>query len=111
MTERAARRTRWSRGRVRALAWATGLATFLTGIGVLGASPMPEQTRPRTGPGRDARPRVIVRRITRRVVIVEPAESAPVTYIPAPTTSSSSSSSSSPGGSGGGSAAPPTGGS
>jgi hypothetical protein len=73
---------------------------------------MPEQTRPRTGPGLDARPRMIVRRITRRVVIVEPAESAPVTYIPAPTTSSNSSSSSSGGGAGdGGSTATVTGGS
>ncbi len=109
MTERAARRTRWSRGRVRGLAWATGVATFLTGIGVLGASPMPERSRDRAASSRTERPRVIVRRITRRVVIVEPAERAPVSVVPAPTTTSSSSSSS---GGGGSAPAPPvTGGS
>ena len=110
MTERAARRTRWSRGRVRGLAWATGVATFLTGIGVLGASPMPEQSSDRAASSRTERPRVIVRRITRRVVIVEPAERAPVIVVSAATTTSSSSSSS--GGGGGSAPAPPvTGGS
>lgn len=101
MTERATRRTRWSRGRVRGLAWATGVATFLAGIGVLGASPMPERSRDRANASRTEWPRVIVRRITRRVVIVEPAEPAPVSVVPAPTTTSSSSSSS-----GGGASAP-----
>ena len=84
------RKARWSRGRLRALAWTTGLATFLAGIGALGSTPMPERAqapRDRWAP----RQRVIVRRITRRVVVVEPAASAPITYVQAPSVSSSSS--------------------
>ena len=38
---------RWSKGRVRALAWVTGTATFLAGFGILGAATKP---RPRTPP-------------------------------------------------------------
>ncbi|MGZ8629483.1 MAG: hypothetical protein ACXWZF_00745 [Actinomycetota bacterium] len=92
MTERAPRAKRWSRSRVRALAWTTGLATFLAGIGVLGAAPMPDQPARASGDRWVPRPRVIVRRITRRVVIVEPATPAPVTYVPAPVTVSTGSS-------------------
>jgi hypothetical protein len=92
MTEAPRRKARWSRGRLRTLAWTTGVATFLAGVGALGASPMPEAPQP----PRDRwvpRQRVIVRRITRRVVVVEPATSAPVTYVQTPSVSSSSSSS------------------
>ena len=39
MTERVPRAARWSRRRVRALAWTTGIATFLAGIGILGRPP------------------------------------------------------------------------
>ncbi len=92
MTERAPRAKRWSRGRLRALAWTTGLATFLAGVGVLGAAPMPDQPARASGDRWVPRPRVIVRRITRRVVIVEPTTSAPVTYVPAPVSTSSGSS-------------------
>lgn len=94
MTERAPRAPRakrWSRGRVRALAWITGLATFLTGVGVLGAAPMPDQPALASDSRWSPRTRVVVRRITRRVVIVDPAANAPVTYVPAPTTTSSGS--------------------
>jgi hypothetical protein len=104
MTDVPRRKARWSRGRLRTLAWATGIATFLAGVGALGASPMPETAQP----PRDRkvpRQRVIVRRITRRVVVVEPATSAPVTYVQAPSVSSSSSSAPAP------AAPPPTGGS
>lgn len=87
MTEHAPtkRPKRWAKGRVRALAWGTGAATFLAGIGVLGVAPKPAAS---AAPGGRLAPRrqVIVRHITRRVVIVEPATSAPVTYVPAPTT-------------------------
>ena len=48
MTEAPRRKARWSRGRLRTLAWTTGIATFLAGVGALGASPMPEAPqRPR----------------------------------------------------------------
>ena len=106
MADAPRRKARWSRGRLRTLAWTTGIATFLAGVGALGASPMPETVQP----PRDRwvpRQRVVVRRITRRVVVVEPAASAPITYVQAPAVSSSSSSS-------GGTPAPsppPTGGS
>ena len=43
MTEHrpSAKPKRWSKGRVRALAWVTGTATFLAGFGILGAAPKP----------------------------------------------------------------------
>ena len=47
------RKARWSRGHLRTLAWATGIATFLAGVGALGTSPMPEtapQPRDTKGP-------------------------------------------------------------
>lgn len=87
-TEKGSRKARWSRGRLRALAWTTGLATFLTGIGVLGAAPMPEREHV-PGDGWVPRQRVIIRRITRRVIVVEPAASAPITYVQAPSVGSS----------------------
>jgi len=107
MTDVPRRKARWSRGRLRTLAWATGIATFLAGVGALGASPMPE-TAPQPRDRRAPRQRVIVRRVTRRVVVVEPATSAPVTYVQAPSVSSSSSSS---GGAPAPAPPPPTGGS
>jgi hypothetical protein len=87
-TDAPRRRARWSRGRLRTLAWTTGIATFLAGVGALGAAPMPEQAQPSRGRW-TPRQRVIVRRITRRVVVMEPAASAPITYVQAPSVSSS----------------------
>lgn len=87
-TDAPRRKARWSRGRLRSLAWTTGIATFLAGVGALGAAPMPEQAQLSRG-GWAPRQRVIVRRITRRVVVVEPATSAPITYVQAPSVSSS----------------------
>lgn len=92
MTERAPRAARWSRRRVRALAWTTGIATFLAGIGVLGAAPVPGRSVGASGDRWMPRARVVLRRITRRVVIVEPSTSAPVTYVAAPASVSTSSS-------------------
>jgi hypothetical protein len=89
-TDAARRKARWGRGRLRALAWTTGIASFLAGIGVLGAAPMPEGS-PLPRDGWVPRQRVVVRKITRRVVVIEPAVSAPVTYVQAPSVSSSSS--------------------
>jgi hypothetical protein len=81
MTDAPTRRTRLSKGRVRAVAWITGGATLLTGIGVLGASPTPTSSgaadEPATG-----RPAVIVRRVVRRVIVTDPAPGAPVRVIP-----------------------------
>lgn len=102
---------RWSKGRVRALAWVTGAATFLAGFGILGAAPKPSTAN---ATGRSHRPkaprqRIIVRKVTRRVVVVDPVVSAPVYY--APTTSSGGSSytggTTSSGGGGGTTTTPP----
>ena len=51
MTEHrhAAKPKRWSKGRVRALAWVTGAATFVAGFGILGALPKPPAANA-TGP-------------------------------------------------------------
>lgn len=87
-TEAPRRKARWSRSRLRTIAWTTGIATFLAGVGALGAAPMPEQAQQSRGRWAP-RQRVIVRRVTRRVVVVEPATSAPITYVQAPSVSSS----------------------
>lgn len=99
------RRRRWSPRRIRALAWTTGIATFATGVGALGAAPMPERAASPSAP-QPSRQRVVVRRIIRRVVIVEPATSAPVTYVQAPGVTSGSA-----GATNAAPAPPPTGGS
>jgi hypothetical protein len=83
----------------------TGIATFLTGVGVLGAAPMPERAQA-AGDRWTPRQRVVVRRITRRVVVLEPAAPAPVTYVQTPSVVASS-----PGAVSAPPAPPPTGGS
>jgi hypothetical protein len=85
MTEpRPAKKRRWSRGKIRALAYASGLLTFVAGLGVLGYAPHPATAQSASG-AREQKPRrtVIVRRITRKVIIVDqPVASAPVSYTP-----------------------------
>jgi hypothetical protein len=76
MTE-ARGRTRWTKRAVRALAWGTAGAAFLTGLGAIGAAPQP----PAASALAPVRQKVIVRRIVKRVVIVDPVQ-APVS-IPA----------------------------
>ena len=98
MTDAPARRTRLSKGRVRAVAWVAGGATFLTGIGILGISPKPASSAAR--PAKTKRPVVIVRTIVRRVIVTDPAPGTPVRV---------SQGSSAPGGStGGASSSAPT---
>jgi len=68
----AVRRTRWSKRRVRALAWISGVAT-LTASGAAIAS---------TPPGREglkpaAQPVVVERHVIRRIVIIDPPSAAP----------------------------------
>ena len=77
MTEHRARKTRWPKGRVRALAWGTGGAAFIMAAAPLVAAPKPPvdtANAPRKAPPRQ----VIERHIIRKVVIVDPAPSAPV---------------------------------
>ena len=78
------RKERWSKGRVRTLAWMTGGLTFLAGFGILGAAPKPSASAApqKSARWKPARQKVIVRHVTRRVVIVDPVASAPVYYAP-----------------------------
>ena len=89
MTDAPARRARLSKGRVRAVAWVAGGATFLTGIGILGVAPKPASS---SAPARESRSRrpVVVHRVLRRVIVTEPAASAPVRVIPGSATSGGS---------------------
>jgi hypothetical protein len=100
MTEGPKRRARLSKGRVRAIAWVAGATTFLTGWGILGMAPKPAASADAASRAQ-RRPALIVRRILRRVVITDPASSAPVRYVNPPSTGAST-------GSGGSAPAPPT---
>jgi hypothetical protein len=70
-------RARWTKRAVRTLAWGTAGAAFLTGLGAVGAAPRP----PAASAVAPVKQKVIIRRIVKRVVIVDPVQ-APVT-IPA----------------------------
>ncbi len=100
MTDAPKRRTRLSKGRVRMVAWVAGGATFVTGVGVLGAAPKPEASDAAPSTGTARRPVVIVRTVLRRVIVTAPTASAPVEVVAAPSRSEGSSSST------GGAAAP-----
>ena len=108
MTE-ATRRRRLSRGALRAIAWVAGGAAFAAPFAALTVSPKPATADP--GSGRDARRVIVVRKITRRVVVQQPAEPAGVRYVyvggGSPSSSSSSSSSNSSSSSGGTAVAAP----
>ncbi|MGE5225636.1 MAG: hypothetical protein ACM3OO_02045 [Planctomycetaceae bacterium] len=76
--DRAARRTRWSKRRIRVVAWSTGVATFVVSGGALAVAPKPATAaagRPHHAKQKQARP-VIERTIIRRVVIVDPPSAA-----------------------------------
>jgi hypothetical protein len=91
MSDGPARRTRLSKGRVRAVAWVAGGATFLTGVGILGVSPKPDPSTAAASPPRAKRPVVIVRKVLRRVIVTDPVASAPVRVIPGTSTSTAGS--------------------
>lgn len=94
MTE-AAKRRRLSRGALRALAWIAGGATFASSFASLTVSP-----RPATASDASQKPRrvIIVRKITRRVIIHQAPDTSP-RYVYVGGGSSGSSGSSSSGGS------------
>jgi len=76
MTDSPARR-RFSKRALRALAWVTGGLAFTTPFVALSASP-----RVATAEGADgSRPVIVVRRITRRVVVHAAPETPPVRYV------------------------------
>jgi hypothetical protein len=79
MTEHRARKTRWSKGRVRGLAWGTGGAAFVLATAPLVAAPKPpvnDAAGARRAPARH----VIERHIVRRVVIVDPVSAPASTW-------------------------------
>lgn len=86
------RRPRASKRELRAWAWVAGALAFLAPAAVFGAAPKPPQD---TAQATD-RPDLVIRRITRRIVITRPAVSSPVRYVAGGSTSGSSSVSSGP---------------
>ncbi len=108
MTEDAKRR-RLSRGALRALAWIAGGAAFAAPLAALTVSPKPATADP--GSATEGRRVIVVRKITRRVVVQQPSQPSGVRYVYVGSGSSGSGSSGS-GSSGSGSsgataAAPP----
>ena len=89
MTE-GARRPRASKRELRAWAWVAGALAFVAPAAVFGAVPKPPEDA-----AASARPDVVIRKITRRIVITRPAPSPQVRYVTGGTTSGSSSSASS----------------
>ncbi len=86
MTENV-RRPRASKRELRAWAWVAGALAFLAPAAVFGAVPKPPQD---TAQATD-RPDLVIRKITRRIVITRPAASSPVRYVTGGSTSGSSS--------------------
>jgi hypothetical protein len=73
MTEHRARKTRWPKGRLRALAWGTGGAAFIMAAAPLVAAPKPPVDQAAKQTHKAPQRQVIERHITRRVIIVAPA--------------------------------------
>jgi hypothetical protein len=79
MTERHARKTRWPKGRVRALAWGTGGAAFVLAAAPLVSTPKPPVNSAAAARRTPAR-HLIERHIVRRVVIVDPVSAPTSTW-------------------------------
>lgn len=94
MTEASARRPRRSKRTLRAWAWAAGALAFLAPWAAFGVSPKPATASAEGA----AEPRrvIVVRKITRRVVVQDQPVDQPVQYVYIGGGSSSSSSSSGP---------------
>lgn len=91
MTEKV-RRPRASKRELRAWAWVAGAIAFLAPAAVFGAVPKPPQDAAQGVNPRD----IVIRKITRRIVITRPTASSPVRYVTGGSTSGSSSVSSAP---------------
>lgn len=89
MTEgstKAAKRPRLSKRALRGWAWIAGAVAFLSPWAALSLSPKPAVSAARTAD----RPVMVVRKITRRIVITDAPRPAPVQYVVAGGGSSSS---------------------
>ena len=78
MTETTGRR-RWSRRTLRALAWVSGGLAFLSPFAGLTISPKPATAEPTSGDAE--RPVIVVRRITKRVIVRPAPQQQPVQYV------------------------------
>jgi len=96
MTEASPKRPRRSRRTLRAWAWAAGALAFLAPWAAFGVSPKPATASAEGAP----KPRrvIVVRKITRRVVVQDQPTNQPVQYVYIGGGASGSSSSSSGGG-------------
>jgi len=79
MTDHAPTR-RWSKRIVRTAAWTTAAAAFISALGAIGAAPTPAAAT-QGASARPARQKIIIRRVIKKVVIVDPAGPAPVQVI------------------------------
>jgi len=79
MTDRAPKK-RWSKRVVRTAAWTTAAAAFISALGAIGAAPTPAAAT-RGASAQSVRQKIIIRRIIKKVVIVDPAGPAPVQVI------------------------------
>jgi hypothetical protein len=79
MTDRPPKR-RWSKRVVRTTAWTTAAAGFISALGAIGAAPTPAAAT-RVSSDKPVRQKIIVRRIIKKIVIVDPAGPAPVQVI------------------------------
>lgn len=77
MTDAPARRRRLSRRALRALAWVAGGLAFASPFAALTASPRPAVAADAARPRRV----IVVRKITRRVIVHPAPESPPVRYV------------------------------
>jgi hypothetical protein len=74
------KKKRWSKRAVRATAWTAGTAAFFSALGAFGVAAIPvsaDQGSTATPP----RQKVIIRRIVKRIVIVDAAPPAPVRVV------------------------------
>jgi hypothetical protein len=75
------KKRRWSKRAVRATAWTTGAATFISALGVFGSFSAPLASEPSTSAVRSGQRTIVQRRIIKRIVILDPAAPAPVQVV------------------------------
>ena len=73
------RKKRWSKRAVRATAWTAGAAAFFSALGAFGAAATPVAAdQASSAPNRQ---KIIIRRVVKRIVIVDAAPPAPVRVV------------------------------
>ena len=75
------KKKRWSKRAVRATAWTAGATAFISALGAFGAAAIPVATDQASSPSAPTRQKVIIRRIVKRIVIVDAAPPAPVRVV------------------------------